>query len=65
MDFGRKRLSKEDINILMSSIVISNTQKYYFTASNVDTTGEANDETVPTIVVDNEGNVVLRQGDFN
>jgi hypothetical protein len=65
MDFGRKRLSKEDINILMNSIVISNTQKYYFTASNVDTTGEANDETVPTIVVNNEGNVVLRQGDFN
>ena len=65
MDFGRKRLSKEDINILMNSIVISNTPKYEFTASNVDTTGEANEDTVPTIVVNNKGNIVSSQGDFN
>lgn len=65
MDFGRKRLSKEDINILMNSIVISNTPKTDFTASNVDTTGDANDETLPTVVVNNDGEVVSSQGDFN
>lgn len=65
MDFGRKRLSKEDINILISSIVVSNTPKYEFTASNVDTTGEANEDTIPTIVVNNEGNIVSTQGDFS
>lgn len=64
MDFGRKRLSKEDVNIFMGMIVISETPKYDFTASNVNTTGEANDDVVPTIVVNNNGEVVSTQGDF-
>lgn len=70
MDFGRKRLSKEglskeDVNILINSIVISNTPKKYFTANNVDTTGEPNNsDTFPIVVVNNEGNVVTTKGDF-
>jgi len=42
------------------SIVIEKTKLSEFTASNVNTTGSANDNIYPTTVVDLDGNVVIK-----
>lgn len=53
MDFGKNLTEKQNNNFITAE-----TLKTEFTASNVNTTGEANDDIFPTIVVDIDGNII-------